>query len=128
MRTGRNLAHERTGSNFNHERTGRNLTHGETGGIPPPEGLEDINIQPFIGIANVRLIVKRQSDKFHKGDSHKQYLIFARVGVGDLAKIDRVRNSIGKHTRMAHYSDIDLLTVKPPSAGRGKAHGNLAQK
>ena len=62
------------------------------------EGLEDINVQPFLGIANMRSTVGRQCDKLQKGDSEQQYLIFTGVSVDDLTKIDRVRNSIGKCT------------------------------
>jgi hypothetical protein len=94
--------------------------------ISPMAGLEDITIRPFIGIANMRRIVKYQSEKLQKGDSDQQYLVFSRVSVDDLTKIDRARNSIGKGTRMTHYIDIDLLIVKLPSTGHEKAHGNLA--
>jgi len=89
----------------------------------PLEGLEDISIQPFVGIANMRRIVKGQYDKLLKDDSDQQYLIFARVGLDELAKIDHTRNSIGKHIRMAHFPDIDLLIVKIPTAPHESAHG-----
>jgi hypothetical protein len=74
----------------------------------------------------MRGIVKRQSAKFERGDSDQQYLTFTDVSVDDLAKIDRARNSIGKGIRMTHYTDIDLLIVKLPSAVHERAHGNLA--
>ena len=90
------------------------------------EGLKDIDTQRFVGIENMRRIVKSQSDKLEKGDSHQQYLVFRPVTVDDLAKIDRARNSIGKGIRMTHYTDIDLLIVKLPSAVHERAHGNLA--
>ena len=94
--------------------------------ISPLDGLDVVNIQPFIGIGNMRGIVQRKSDKLQKGDSDQQYLIFTHVSVDDLAKIDRARNSIGKGIRMTHYTDIDLLIVKLPSAVHERAHGNLA--
>jgi len=34
------------------------------------EGLEDVDIQLFVGIANMRKIVKSQSDKLQAGDSN----------------------------------------------------------
>jgi hypothetical protein len=80
--------------------------------ISPMEGLEDVNIQPFVRIANMRKIVKSQSDKLQAGNSNQQYLVFMPVTKDDLAKIDRARPSIGKHTRMAHYTDTNLLIVK----------------
>jgi hypothetical protein len=94
----------------------------------PTAGLEDIIRQPFIEIANMRRAVKWHSDKLQKGDSNQQYLIFTRVSVDVLAKIDRARNSIGKHIRMAHYTDRDLLIVKLPSAEHEAAHGNLVKR
>jgi hypothetical protein len=92
------------------------------------EGLEDINIQTFVGIQNMRRIVKSQSDKLQKGDSDQQYLVFSRVSVDDLAKIDSARNSIGKGTRMTHYTDTNLLIVKLPTAEHESAHTNLAKE
>ena len=94
--------------------------------ISPMDGLDVINIQSFTGIQKMRGIVKRQSEKLQKGDSDQQYLIFAHVSVDDLAKIDRARNSIGKGIRMTHYTDINLLIVKLPSAVHERAHVNLA--
>jgi hypothetical protein len=75
------------------------------------EGLEDVNIQPFVGIANMREIVKSQFDKLEKDDSHQQYLVFRPVTVDDLDKIDRARDSIG-NIRMTHYTKTSLLIVK----------------
>jgi hypothetical protein len=94
----------------------------------PMEGLEGISIQPFVGIANMRRIIKWQYDRLQKGDSDQQYLVFARVGVDDLAKIDRARDRMGEHTRLAHYTDIDLLIVKLPSAKHEMAHLSLVHK
>jgi hypothetical protein len=92
------------------------------------EGLKDINTQIFVGIENMRRIVKSQSDKLQKGDSDQQYLVFTRVSVDDLAEIDRARNSIGKGTRMTHYTDTNLLIVKLPTAKQESAHRNLAKE
>jgi len=91
------------------------------------EGLEDVNIQPFVEIANMRKIVKSQSDKLQTGDSNQQYLVFRSVTEDDLAKIDCARHNIGKHTRMTHYTDTNLLIVKLiPSASHEGAHLSLA--
>src|SRR4051794_3226830 len=83
--------------------------------ISPIEGLENINPQPFVGIANMQKAIKAQSEKLRKGDSEQQYLIFARVRVNDLPKIDAARISMGKHIRLTHYTDTDLLIVKLPT-------------
>ena len=91
----------------------------------PLEGLEDINI-PFVEIPNMRNIVKSQYAKLYNGRSDQQYLVFRRVSVDGLAKIDRARNSSRQHTRMAHYADTGLLIVKFPTAEHEAAHGNLA--
>ena len=71
-----------------------------------------MSIQPFVRIANMRKIAKSQSDKLQAGDSNQQYHGFVPVTESDLVRIDRVRFSIGKHTRMAHYIDTNLLIAK----------------
>ena len=95
-------------------------------GLEGLEGLKDINTEIFVGIENMRRIVKSQSDKLQKGDSEQQYLVFTRVSVDDLAEIDRARNKIGKGIRITHYTDTNLLIVKLPTAEHESAHGNLA--
>jgi hypothetical protein len=95
--------------------------------ISPLDGLDVINLQPFVGIQKMRGIVKRQSDKFERGDPDQQYLTFTDVSIDDLAKIDRARNSIGKGIRMTHYTDINLLIVKLPSAEHEAAHLNIGR-
>jgi hypothetical protein len=80
--------------------------------ISPLDGLDAINIQPFIGIGKMLGIVKRKSDELQKGVLDQQYLIFTHVSVDDLAKIDRAHNSIGKGIWMTHCTDINLLIVK----------------
>src|SRR5436305_11598191 len=73
-------------------------------------------------------IVKARSDELEAGGSG-QYLIFQPVTSDALAEIDRERESIGKHTRMTHYTDTGLLIVKlMPSAIHEGAHVNLAKK
>jgi hypothetical protein len=94
----------------------------------PIEGLENINLRPFVGIADMRKAIKAQSEKLRKGDSEQQYLVFARVRANDLPKIDAARDSMGKRIRLTHYTDTDLLVVKLPSAKHESAHVNLANK
>jgi len=92
------------------------------------EGLEDVCPHRFIGIANMAKIVKSESYRLQAGDSAQQYLIFRPVTEGDLVKIDSARDSIGKHTRMTHYADADLLIVKlMPSAKHEGAHRSFAE-
>ena len=73
-------------------------------------------------------LINSQSERLQKGDSNQQYLIFTRVRAADLAKIDDVRSSLGKHTRMAYYTDIDELIIKlMPSAKHEKANRSLGE-
>jgi hypothetical protein len=91
------------------------------------DGLEDVCIQQFIGISNLRKMVKSHAAKLQAGDSNQQYLVFQPVTQDDLTKIDRVRHTIGKDTRVTHYIDKSLLIIKlMPSAAHGSAHLNLA--
>ena len=94
----------------------------------PIEGLESVNLQPFVGIKDMQKAIKAQYEKLRKGDSEQQYLIFARVRVNDLPKIDAARNSMGKHIRLTHYTDTDMLIVKLPTAAHESAHSNLAKR
>jgi hypothetical protein len=94
----------------------------------PIEGLENITLRPFVGITDIRKAVKSQSEKLRKGDSNQQYLIFTRVRVNDLPKIDAARDNMGIHIRLTHYTDTDLLIIKIPSAKPEVAHVNLAKK
>jgi hypothetical protein len=93
----------------------------------PMEGLEGVDIRPFIGVPNIRKFVNLQYDSLQKGDTDQQYLAFRPVTVDDLAKIDRARGSIG-HIRLAHYTDTDLLIVKIPTAQHESAHLGLGKK
>ena len=92
------------------------------------KGLENVYIRLYTGILNIRKVINPQSKKLQEGDSNQQCLIFARVKAADLAKIDDVRSSLGKHTRMTYYTDTDQLIIKlMPSAKHEKAHLNLAK-
>jgi hypothetical protein len=95
--------------------------------ISPIEGLEDVNIRPFVGIPNMRKMIKSEYDRLQKGDTDQQYLVFKPVTVDDLTKIDRARGSIG-HIRLAHYTDIGLLIVKIPTAEHESAHRSLGNR
>ena len=76
----------------------------------------------------MRKLINSQSRRLQKGDSNQQYLIFAPVRAADLAKIDDVRSSVGKHTRMTYYTHTDLLIIKlMPSVKLEKEHGNLGK-
>ena len=96
--------------------------------ISPMERLEGIETHPYVGIANMRRIVKLRYDELQRGDSAQQYLTFMRVSVDDLAKIDGARNRIGKYIRLTHYTDEDLLIVKLPTAKHERAYFNFAKK
>ena len=96
--------------------------------ISPTAGLEGIHKLLFDGIPNVQKIVKSQYNKLQKGDSAQQYLVFERVSVDDLTEIDRAFNNIGIHTRMAHYTDENLLIVKLPTAEHEAAHLKLGMR
>ena len=76
----------------------------------------------------MKKLINSQSQRLQKGDSNQQYLIFAPVRAADLAKIDDVRSSVGKHTRMTYYTHTDLLIIKlMPSEKLEKEHGNLGK-
>ena len=93
------------------------------------EGLQDVSIHQYIGIPNLRRLVRAQSDKLQADRSNQQYLIFQGVTKDHLDKIDRERASIGKHTRMSHDMDIDLLIIKlMPSAKHESPHLSLARR
>jgi hypothetical protein len=71
----------------------------------------------------MRKAIDIQSKMLQEGVSNQQYLVFRPVTEVDLAKMDSARNSIGKHTRMTHYKDTNLLIVKlMPSAKHESAH------
>jgi hypothetical protein len=70
-----------------------------------------------------------QSQKLQKGVSNQQYLVFKPVTKADLAKMDTQRHQIGKHTRMTHYADDDLLIIKLMPSGKHEcAHLYFGQK
>src|SRR6266516_567487 len=58
------------------------------------EGLEGVNIQQFIGIADMRRAIKSRSRKLQAGDTNNQYLVFKPVTTDDLEKIDCERHTI----------------------------------
>ena len=93
----------------------------------PLDGLADVLIHWFTGIPDLRKRVGSQSDALIAGRTNQQHLIFRGVTKNDLARIDRQRASIGKHTRMTHYTDTDLLIIKlMPSGKHEAAHLTLA--
>ncbi|KIX00327.1 uncharacterized protein Z518_10466 [Rhinocladiella mackenziei CBS 650.93] len=93
----------------------------------PMEGLLEAPIHRFTGIRNLQKDVRSQSAELQAGRSNQQYLIFRGVTKRHLAEIDRKRASIGKHTRMTHHTNTDLLIVKlMPSAKHEAAHLTLA--
>jgi hypothetical protein len=96
--------------------------------ISPTAGLEGIHKSLFDGIPNMRKIVKSQYNKLQNGDSAQQYLVFERVSVDDLTKIDHAFNNIGIHTRTTHYTDENLLIVKLPTAEHEAAHLKLGMR
>ena len=96
--------------------------------ISPIEGLTDVNIRRYVGLTDMRKIVNGLSKALQLGTTDAQYLGFERVTREDLAKIDASRTSIGRHTRMTYYADIDLLIVKlMPSVKHEAAHRSLSE-
>jgi hypothetical protein len=93
----------------------------------PLEGYEDAPIYQFTGIPELRKWVGSQSNALVAGRITEQYLVFRGVTKDDLAQIDHRRASIGKHTRMTHYTDTDLLIIKLLSAEHEAAHATLAE-
>ena len=108
-------------------------THVSTNSSPveasPLEGQVDAPIYQFAGIPDLRKHVDSQSNALVAGYTTQQYLIFRGVIKDNLARIDRQRASIGKHTRMTHYTDTDLLVIKlMPSGEHEAAHITLADE
>ena len=64
------------------------------------------------GVIDMREIVNALSKALQLGKTEAQYLAFEPVTREALAKIDAARTTIGRHTRMSYYADIDLLIVK----------------
>ena len=92
------------------------------------EGLERVDIRPFVGIANLQETIDSQSQELRKGVSTQQYLVFQPVTKADRAKIESTRSSIGGHTRMTHYTDSNLLIIKMPTLKHESAHLRLGTK
>ncbi|KAF2187565.1 hypothetical protein K469DRAFT_704469 [Zopfia rhizophila CBS 207.26] len=76
------------------------------------EGLQGVPIYQYTGVRDLQERVKSQSTELQAGRSNQQYLVFRSVTKGHLDMLDRKRASIGKHTRMTHYTDTNLLIVK----------------
>jgi len=94
----------------------------------PLEGLKDVPIHQYKGIRDLQERIQVQSTELQAGHSKQQYLVFQGVTKQQLAKIDRERDNIGKHTRITHYTSIDLLIIKlMPSLKHELAHGDLAE-
>jgi hypothetical protein len=113
--------------------TSLSSTHVSTQSSPvetsPLEGKADAPIYRFTGIPDLRKHVRLQSDTLLAGRTSQQYLVFLGVTKKDLARIDRQRASIGKHTRMTHYTDLDLLIIKlMPSAEHETVHIALSDE
>jgi hypothetical protein len=74
-------------------------------------------------------VLPRGCSRVITGSTNQQYLVFRNITKDDLSRIDRQRASIGKHTRMTHYTDTDLLVIKlMPSAKHETAYISLASR
>ena len=80
--------------------------------ISPLEGLHDVPTHQYKGIRDLQKRVRAQSAELQAGHSKQQYLVFQGVTKQQLAEIDRERDSIGRHTRITHYTSINLLVIK----------------
>jgi hypothetical protein len=94
----------------------------------PPKGYDDAPIYQFTGIQDLRKYVQLLADKLIAGHTTEQYLVFQGVTKDHLAQIDDQRASIGKGIRLTHYTDIDLLIVKVPTAEHEQAHLSLSDE
>jgi hypothetical protein len=108
-------------------------THVSTNSSPaetsPLEGQADAPIYRFTRIPDLRKRVDSQPNASVAGRTTQQYLIFRGVTKDNLARIDHQRASIGKHTRMTYYTDINLLVIKlMPSGEYEAAHITLADE
>jgi hypothetical protein len=87
----------------------------------PLEGQADAPIYRFTEISDLRKRVHSQSDALVAGRITQQYLVFRGVIKDNLIQIDHQRISIGKHTRIIYYTDIDLLVIKLMPSGKHEA-------
>lgn len=95
----------------------------------PKDGLLQINIRRYRGLASIQTIVNRLNDALQSGMADVQFLAFENFTKDDLAKIDDSRHIIGKSLRMSHYEDTSLLIVKlMPSVTHATAHLWLSRK
>ena len=95
----------------------------------PLEGLQDVPIHQYKRIRDLQERVQAQSAELLAGHSKQQYLVFQGVTKQQLAMIDRERDSIGRHTRITHYTSINLLIIKlMPTVAHELAHSVLADK
>jgi hypothetical protein len=113
--------------------TSSSSTHVSTNSSPvetsPLKEQPDAPLYQFTGIPDLRKRVRSQSNELVAGRTNQQYLVFQGVTKDHLAQIDRQRAIIGKHTRMTHYTDTDLLVIKlMPSAEHEAAHITLADE
>ena len=93
----------------------------------PLEGLQDVPIHQYKGTRDLRERVQAQSAELQAGHSKQQYLVFQGVTKQQLAKIDRERDNVGRHTRITHYTSINLLIIKlMPSLKQELVHEHLA--
>lgn len=77
----------------------------------------------------MRTIANAISKALQSGTTDAQYLAFERVTKADLGKIDSSPTSLGRHTRMSFYADIDLLIIKlMPSVVHKAAYRLLSRK
>jgi hypothetical protein len=84
------------------------------------EGLTEVDICQYKGIAQVLEAINLQSDELISGASKQQFLVFCGVTQSDLAGIDEVRP---KYTRVTYYEDLNLLIIRlMPTVRHETAH------
>jgi len=95
--------------------------------MSPWEGLENARVYHYKGIQNLKELVKSQSAALMDGHTNQQYVVFTGVTEGDLENIDQ-RASIGRYTRLSHYTESKLLVIKlMPLVAHEAAHANLSR-
>jgi len=75
------------------------------------EGLIDVPVYQYTGLRGLRKHINARCTELLAG-SEKEYLVFRGVTDDVIAAIYRNRASIGNHTRLTHYNNINLLIVK----------------
>lgn len=79
-------------------------------GCPWEDSQEDCQHYSFTGVPQLRDIIEGEYHKLRCDPSRQQCVIFDHVTDEDVVQIDEA--GLGKHIRLSHYSDRQLLIIR----------------